>query len=122
MQYGGRINDDLTWRAYVKSFTEYDTVTPGRGGRRRWSKPQGGFRLDWTPSGLDHVTLQGDAYNGEEAQQGLPDQNITGGNLVGRWNHAWQNGSDLQVQAYYDQTDRGTLRRQRPLHPRHLRS
>jgi iron complex outermembrane receptor protein len=109
VQYGGRINDDLTWRAYVKSFTEYDTVS-GAGARADdgWSKPQGGFRFDWTPSDLDTVTFQGDAYNGEEAQQGLPDQNITGGNLVGRWNHAWQNGSNLQVQAYYDQADRGT--------------
>jgi iron complex outermembrane receptor protein len=73
-----------------------------------WSKPQGGFRLDWTPTTSDAVTFQGDAYNGEEAQEGEPDQNITGGNLLTRWNHSWQDGSDLQVQAYYDQTDRGT--------------
>jgi iron complex outermembrane receptor protein len=109
VQYGGRISDDLTWRVYAKSFTEYDTVTAsGAKADDDWSKPQGGFRLDWTPTAADAVTFQGDAYSGDESQAGEPDQYISGGDLETRWTHAWQDGSSLQVQADYDQTDRGT--------------
>jgi iron complex outermembrane receptor protein len=109
VQYGGRIGDDLSYRVYAKSFTEYHTVTAsGARADDAWSKPQGGFRLDWTPTAVDSVTFQGDAYSGEEAQAGEPDQYISGGDIETRWTHAWQDGSSLQVQAYYDQTDRGT--------------
>jgi hypothetical protein len=68
-----------------------------------WHKTQGGFRLDWTPPG-DVVTLQGDFYKGSESKLASPDQAISGHNVIGRWNHAFTDGSALQVQAYYDYT------------------
>jgi iron complex outermembrane recepter protein len=109
LQYGGRISDNLTYRVYAKTFDDYDTVTP-RGARAEdaWSKPQGGFRLDWTATPADSVTLQGDGYAGAENQPGSPDEDIAGGDILGRWNHVWSDGSNLQVQAYFDQTDRRT--------------
>ncbi len=101
VQYGGRIGDDLTYRVYAKTFNDYDTLTAtGRRAGDAWSKPQGGFRLDWTPTTADTVTLQGDGYKGAENQPGQPNQDIAGGDVLGRWNHVFTNGSDLQVQAY----------------------
>ena len=54
------------------------------------------------------MTLQADGYKGAENQPGQPDQDIAGGDVLGRWNHVFANGSDLQIQAYYDQVDRST--------------
>jgi len=52
--------------------------------------------------------IAGDAYSGSEAQDGAPDQDVHGANVLGRWNHAWQDGSSLQIQGYYDHTYRAT--------------
>jgi iron complex outermembrane receptor protein len=109
VRFGGKINDDLTYRLYVDDFADYDTVSAsGAKAHDNWSQPQGGFRFDWTPSAGDAVTLQGDAYAGSEAQDGAPNEDIEGRNLLARWNRTWQDGSDLQVQAYYDHTARTT--------------
>ncbi len=106
LRYGGRVNDDLTWRVYAKGFIRNDTETAnGASDQDGWSKPQGGFRVDWSRS-EDSVALQGDLYSGSESQPGAPDQAIAGGNLLARWNHQARNGSTLQVQAYYDETRR----------------
>ena len=110
LRYGGRIGDDLAWRAYVTDFADRATATAaGANAHDAWSRPQGGFRLDWTPSTADTVTLQGDAYRGQENQLGGADSDIGGENLLGRWNHAWDGGAALQVQAYFDRTQRKTL-------------
>ena len=109
LQYGGRINDQLTYRLYATDFTDDDTKTStGAKAHDNWSNPQGGFRLDWTPAPADLVTLQGDAYKGSDAQAGAPNEDIAGRNLLTRWNHAWDDGAALQVQAYYDRTERGS--------------
>ena len=109
LQYGGRISPDLTWRAYATGFYDADTLTStGARAHDHWTNPQGGFRLDWTPSAADSFTLQGDAFQGWEAQDGAPDQDINGRNLMGRWNHVWAGGSTLQIQAYYDREGRTT--------------
>ncbi len=107
-RYGGRIKDDLTYRVYAKGFVNADSKTSaGVDAHDGWSKPQGGFRVDWTPAG-DTVTLQGDLYQGQETQPGQPDQFIDGRNLLARWTHPGKGGASLQVQAYYDYTSRGT--------------
>ncbi len=80
----------------------------GQGAGDHWQRPQGGFRFDWTPSSADDVTFQGDAYAGAEAAPGSADQRIAGRNLTGRWTHDLASG-DLQIQAYYDHTERGAV-------------
>ncbi len=105
VRYGGRISDDLTWRAYAMGLYDTDTLTStGAVAHDHWSRPQGGFRLDWTPRSSDLVTLQGDAYYGTEATT----TSIGGGNVTGRWSHTWAGGQNLQVQAFYDRVVRGT--------------
>ena len=109
VQYGGRLGPDLTWRAYATDFYDADTQTStGAPSHDHWTNPQGGFRLDWTPTAADSLSLQGDAFQGLEAQDNAPDEEINGRNIEGRWSHAWASGSDLQVQAYYDREGRTT--------------
>jgi iron complex outermembrane receptor protein len=108
LRLGGKISETLTYRVYAKTFLEDDTRTlAGQSANDHWSKPQAGFRLDWSPTAVDTVTLRGDAYDGYQAQQGAPAQVIRGGNVLARWNRSWQDGSTLQVQTYYDRVERG---------------
>ena len=104
VRYGGRISENLSYRVYAQGIYEIDTPTStGALQPDHWSRPQGGFRLDWTPGAADTATLQGDAYYGSTATT----TTIGGGNVTARWNHSWQDGSDLQVQAFYDRVVRG---------------
>ncbi|MGH7074408.1 MAG: TonB-dependent receptor plug domain-containing protein, partial [Stellaceae bacterium] len=106
VQYGGRLAPDLTYRAYLGDFyTAHSTTSTGASADDSWSRPQGGFRLDWSPAG-NLVTLEGDLYRGRENQLGAPDQTILGGDLLGRWRHTFAGGSALQIQAYYDSAGR----------------
>jgi iron complex outermembrane receptor protein len=108
-QYGGHIGDDLAFRLYFRSLTEYDTLTStGAKADDEWSKPQGGFRLDWSPTKADSVSLRGDYFEGSEAQDGAPNEQISGRDIVARWDHAWQSGGDLEVLAYADREARAT--------------
>jgi iron complex outermembrane receptor protein len=110
VRYGGKVGDTLAYRAYFRSFAERDTVTAaGRGAGDHWQRPQGGFRLDWSPSAADMVTLQGDAYQGAEAVPASADERIEGRNLTGRWTRDLAGFGSLQLQAYYDHTERGAV-------------
>ena len=104
IQNGGSLGGAVDYRAYVNAFHDGHNVTAtGADAQDGWHKTQGGFRLDWAPPG-DVVTLQGDFYKGSESKLASPDQAISGHNVIGRWNHAFTDGSALQVQAYYDYT------------------
>ena len=111
-RFGGKVGDLLAYRAYFRSYAARDTVTAaGQGAGDHWQRPQGGFRLDFTPSQSDMLTLQGDAYSGSEALPGSVDQHIAGRNLTGRWTRTLAGGGgSLQVQAYYDHTERGGVK------------
>jgi len=106
---GGHVGADLTYRVYARYLHgEHTLTTTGASADDDWTKPQGGFRVDWTATPKDTLTLQGDAYRGSEAQAGAADQTIGGQDFVGRWNHAWSPTSALQVQMYYDHVTRST--------------
>ena len=106
-ELGGAVNADTTFRVYAKGFERNALDTPaGTSANDFWSKGQAGFRGDWS-AGTDTITVQGDAYHGHEVQLGSPDLNIDGANVLGRWQHSLANGS-LQLQAYYDDTQRET--------------
>ena len=106
LQYGGHLSDDLAYRVYAKDFYQraFDS-SPGVSAHDGWSKPQGGFRMDWTPEN-DTVTLEGDLYGGAEASLGTPNQVIGGGNITASWQHALEENSNLQLLTYYDETQR----------------
>ena len=117
VQYGGKAGSDGFYRIYGNYFNVASSpLTSGGSGVDAWHGIQGGFRSDWTLSPNDKLTIQGD-YNGTSEGQmittlftnrlpdmfTLPDTVRVGSeNLLGRWSHTFSNGSDAQVQIYYD--------------------
>ena len=108
LRYGGKLGDNATYRLYTNGFWYGDsTVAHGPNLHDAWNMEQGGFRIDWAHA-ADALTLEGDAYGGaEDATQGT-DLFLAGRNLLARWTRQLGSGS-LQLQAYYDYTDRYTF-------------
>ncbi len=116
LRYGGQFDDDTHYRAYVKYFNRDSQDFIGGGDAADdWQVGQSGFRIDWQPEGPDSVTVQGDIYRGvvgttgSVASPGPPfqqtlnsDDDIFGANLLSRWTHQFDNGSDMALQVYYD--------------------
>ena len=72
LQYGGRLSDQVSYRAYVDSFHfSHEQTATGANARDDWHNSQGGFRLDWTQSG-DLLSVQGDFYQGSEDKLAPP--------------------------------------------------
>jgi iron complex outermembrane receptor protein len=119
-RYGGKINDETFFRIYGQAANHdnsalHDDIPADD----RWTKWQAGFRLDWEPGEQNLYTLQGDIYTGTLNQsvtvpslnapfvEQLQDKvNVSGGNVLGRWNHQFSPNSDLALKVYYDRTDR----------------
>ena len=105
-RYGGKLNDDTTFRVYAKGFERDGTETAnGTDVHDRWYKQQAGFRLDSGSAG-DKMTLQGDIYDGKLDQMTNRDKTISGANLLGRWNRSLGGDDSLQIQTYFDRTRR----------------
>jgi iron complex outermembrane receptor protein len=119
VRYGGMLNRSTYYRAYAKYFNVGPSTDPATGRRAddKWDAVRGGFRTDWTPAGADSLTVQGDMHRsgyGETLTIPLLDApysstfpnkgSISGGNLLGRWNHAFANSS-TSLQMYYDRTN-----------------
>jgi iron complex outermembrane recepter protein len=106
-RYGGRLGAETFYRAYGKYYqTDWTYLATGEHAQPATDFFQGGFRLDsrrWADATL---TLQGDYYT----NQGLPldrlQVEVSGANLLGRWQRALSEGSDLQVAANFDRTYR----------------
>lgn len=104
-RYGGQLSEESAYRAYAKTFHEAAEELPdGSSAHDGWNRSQGGFRWDWQHQ-RDTVTAQGDVYRGTEGQLGQGDLLVLGGNALTRWQHATDR-SQLQLQAYYDQSER----------------
>lgn len=107
VRYGGRFSPDASYRVYGKWFDRDDSVFPGgQDAEDRFRMGQGGFRIDWRPSTADLLTVQGDLYGGSVEQPAADDVDLGGGNLLGRWTRELSEVSNVQVQAYYDRTER----------------
>jgi len=104
LQYGGRLGPDLTYR--VNGAFENFNAYPEPGGKSAedsWSRPDGGFRLDWTP-GDDSVSLQGDNLTDTEEPNGFDSET----DLAASWHHQLGGGASVQLLAYVDDTSRTT--------------
>lgn len=108
LRYGGKAGEALSYRLYVRGYEGDQTKRAGSrlAAQDDWSRLQGGFRLDWEASAQDNLTLQGDAHGGQRGQFALQDERIKGRNLSSRWNRGFADDSALQVQLYYDRTER----------------
>jgi iron complex outermembrane receptor protein len=105
-RFGGRIGDSGTYRVYGKGFEFRDTVAASGAHRDdRWSRGQGGFRMDWSRDS-DAFTVQGDAYETWQ-RQALPlTGTVSGYNVLSRWGRDLGDRSGLQIQAYVDHAER----------------
>jgi iron complex outermembrane receptor protein len=118
VRYGGH-RKSLDYRAYAMGFGRAPEFHSDRDNYDAWQLGQAGFRTDSRLTDRDTLTVQGDLYKGVVGQQvaigyySPPAQrtvdgteDVSGGNLLGRWRRALSSTSDLQVQATYDRTYR----------------
>lgn len=105
-RYGAILDENAAVRVYGLSLHDGALQLPdGSSAHDGWSKTQGGMRLDWGRA-QDAATLQADIYRAAENQLGTPDGMVSGGNVLARWLRRFSDRSDVQVQGYYDQTER----------------
>lgn len=123
-RYGGRLSDDATFRLYGKWFERDTGGAPNDNAHDDWRQARGGFRVDWTPTCVDRITLQGDYYDGSSGQRNFyaeptmppafvriqdDDFDVSGGNILARWTHELDAESDWSLQMYYDRTERALV-------------
>ncbi|MCD6049876.1 MAG: TonB-dependent receptor [Verrucomicrobia bacterium] len=111
IRYGGQSGTNLFYRVYVQRFDYESTRTPaGNDGNNSWNMNSGGFRMDYYPSEINTLTLQGDFYSGTEYNGPAPlASTLDGQNVLGRWTRTFSEESDLTVQVYFDRTWRRDL-------------
>ena len=118
LRYGGKLGEDVNFRVYATHFDMQDTETQsGETKDDSAHQSQVGFRADWQHD-ADSVMVKGDAYTGREGQPppgsisisgvtlALGEINVTGANMISRWEHSWEGFGALSAQAYYDHTER----------------
>nr|WP_067294547.1 TonB-dependent receptor [Marinobacterium profundum] len=111
-RHGGTLAEGASYRVYGKTLRIDDSQLES-GGQNidAWKKIQLGFRADDLSQG--RLTLQGDIYAGRRNSALYSGDDSTRGlNLLARWDQRLENDSQLQLQAYYDRTERdlaGTL-------------
>jgi iron complex outermembrane receptor protein len=116
-RYGSTIGNNTHYRIYGKYFDwGPSNFASGATAHDGWNALRGGFRTDWTPAGPNSLTIEGDLYrsNYDETltvpsltapySSTFPNSGVySGGNILGRWNHATEGGS-MSLQMYYDNT------------------
>jgi iron complex outermembrane receptor protein len=119
-RYGTSLGDNTYARIYAKGFKEDEFQTPqGDDSGDNWDMHQGGFRWESELNASDSVNLQGDIYQGDINQQIIlpsvaapwsievdDDTEVSGGNLLARWQSILSSTSEFTLQAYYDGTER----------------
>ncbi len=105
-RYGGALGENGSYRVYGRAFDIFNTSNAsGQTANDAWSKGQVGFRADWG-STLNGFTLQGDAYRGTLDQARSDASSLSGNNLLGRWNRDLAGWGQLQIQSYFEHTER----------------
>jgi iron complex outermembrane recepter protein len=119
LRYGGGNDKNFNYRIYGKAFNDGPEFHPSGSSFDSWRMGQTGFRTDLELHNRDSFTLQGDFYNGDAGQSvGITTYSspymtnvqqraeLAGGNLLGRWKRILGAGSDIQLETYYDRTNR----------------
>ena len=118
-RYGGGNDKGFDYRFYGKGFTDGPEYHINHDNFDDWRSMQGGFRLDWSNTRDGNFTVQGDIYDEAAGELTNPtsytapfssfvDSNalLSGGNILGRWSRTFSDSNDIQVQVYYDRTNR----------------
>jgi iron complex outermembrane receptor protein len=114
-QYGGTMGDNGTYRAFVHYFDQKSSIFPGGApAADSYGMLHGGFRGDWQLAQRDTFTLQGDFQQSRigDMTSGLfgplleSSNQVTTGNILGRWNRTFSERSATSLQIYYDSDHR----------------
>jgi iron complex outermembrane receptor protein len=115
VQYGGTIKG-TSYRIFEKYMNAgaFPGLT-GQDAEDGWHLLHTGFRADTSWSRKDSLTVQGDLYAGDEGEITThsilsPPENVnlakftelSGGNLLSRWDHIFSERSDITLQVYFD--------------------
>ena len=122
-RYGMPLGDETNLRIYAKH-QERDGFVDASGNDTNddWHTTQGGFRLDSRLTDQDNLTVQGDYYDGKlnetytlydlrpPYQHNVQHRtDVSGGNLLTRWQRTFSDTDNLSMQLYYDHTERTML-------------
>jgi iron complex outermembrane receptor protein len=118
-RFGSGNNKNFNYRVYGKGIVRDSEFHSNAEEFDGWWRAQGGFRTDWDATKRDSVTVQGDLYDSTAGESvaitsvSAPSTNVinsnaelSGGNLLGRWHRDLGEGSDFQLQTYYDRVNR----------------
>lgn len=115
VRYGGKNAEGVTWRVYGQQF-DRNRGWSDDGINDSWHQQRGGFRVDYTPTKEDTITLQGDIFNGYGGER-INNVAITtppfettindrshfpGGNVLLRYAHVIDSETSWQVLSYFD--------------------
>jgi iron complex outermembrane receptor protein len=104
-RYGGRAATGH-YRVYGKYFgRDSGRLQGGADARDGQRLGQGGFRIDLGAT-ANTLTLQGDAFRTASDTSTASDIEASGINVLARWTRRQSSTSELQLQAYFDRTDR----------------
>lgn len=121
VRYGWGVSDDMAARVYVKYANRDASVLPvGGSASDEWWTARAGFRVEWSMNESDEFNIQGDVYDAEleDLLRGdftlgtLPGPDtpgtvdIAGYNVLARWMRQTDEGGNIRLQAYLDNTDR----------------
>jgi iron complex outermembrane receptor protein len=113
VRVGGQSGDDVYYRVYAKGFDRGPSFNWADTDTDDWHQGRGGFRMDWTPSEEDLLTLQGEMYDGSDGFLNtalVPDakdyEQVHGGHVLARWTRTYSDDRDASLQFYYDRADR----------------
>ncbi len=120
LRYGTAMGANTHGRLYAKGFERDEfQYLDGTAAGDDWGMRQGGFRIDSELTAADSLTVQGDIYQGDLNQRlDLPtpempyiltlddSADVSGGNLLARWQRILSSTSELTFQGYYDRNDR----------------
>ena len=121
LRFGGSVGDLGHYRVYTKYFDRdgNQAVATGQETADDWDQARAGFRMDLAFGDGDDLTLQGDVYHGESGEtvtnpiltppyleRSNRDQDLSGFNLLARWNHRISADDHFSLQTYFDKTHR----------------
>jgi iron complex outermembrane receptor protein len=116
LRYGGKVSEDVYYRAWVKSFQWDDSGLSNRSYvGDAWWQTRGGARVDWYPQQDAHALLQAEIYGGcldQTVRNSIPTPPYVviqsdrphneGGSVVGRWKREWTDDAEVMLQSYYN--------------------
>lgn len=107
LRVAGQAGEALAYEVHARALREDAAdLAGGVEGEDGWRRLGGGFRLDWSASEADLVTLQGELFDGRQNQPGDMREDFSGRSLTLRWMRQTGATGEVQAQVYYDRIAR----------------